>query len=452
MSIDSNAAEKRSGIFDWFLHSEVSGSVILLFCTLIALVWANSPWASSYEHLLHTKVGVSFGENAFALSLHHWINDGLMVIFFFVVGLEIKRELVVGQLSSFKKAIVPCMAALGGMLVPAAIYATVNFGGEGARGWGVPMATDIAFSLGVLSMLGKRVPLALKVFLTAAAIADDLGAVVVIALFYTAEIQFNWLLLAAALLAALYVALHVFNIRRMGILLTLILGVWVAVFISGIHATVAGVLVAMLVPVKPVAEPRRLLGVVEEGTRRLRGSDLTSTSIVLDHHELEAVVDVERAARQMQPPGLRLEHYWHPVQAFFILPLFALANAGVRLDQRLLDSATNPVGLGIILGLFVGKPVGFLLFSWLAVRFGNADLPAGTNWRQLAAMSFLAGIGFTMSLFVTELAFTSEALISDAKVGILIASLISAIAGYFALHRVLPRLDSHSPSVISDAR
>jgi NhaA family Na+:H+ antiporter len=442
MSEPSHANDTHLGLFDRFLHSEVSGSIILLACTLVALIWANSPWAEVYSHILHTKIGISWGGATYALSVHYWINDGLMVIFFFVVGLEIKRELLVGRLSSMKKAALPVMAAVGGMVCPAMIYAILNIGGDGARGWGVPMATDIAFSLGMLAVLGKRVPMAVKVFLTAAAIADDLGAVVVIALFYTETIRFAWLLIALAILALLYLAARVLRIRRLGILLPLIVGVWLTVFASGIHATVAGILVALLVPIKPMAEPRSLLDLIEEKLRWLKGTDVTAHSMIFEQEQLEAVIELEEFARQMQPAGLRLEHYWHPIQAFFILPLFALANAGVRLDQGIFQAIVSPVGLGVILGLFVGKQVGFMLFSWLAIRSGKAELPDGVTWNQLWGVSCLAGIGFTMSLFVTELAFKSEALIANAKVGILLASIVSAVAGYFVLHAVLPRDES----------
>lgn len=447
MSVSEHSHDpgKRRGLFERFLHSQVSGSIVLLACTAIALVWANSPWSESYFHILHTKIGLSWADSTFALSVHHWINDGLMVIFFFVVGLEIKREMLIGRLSSMKKAILPAMAALGGMVVPAAIYAILNTGGEGARGWGIPMATDIAFSLGMLAVLGKRVPLGLKVFLTAAAIADDLGAVVVIAMFYTETIRVASLVAALVLLAILFFVTRVLNVRRLVIVLILIFGVWIAVFTSGIHATVAGILVALLVPIRPTANPRGLLDLVADRAGRLRGSGPTSESMVLDQAQLEAAVDIEESARRMQPAGLRLEHYWHPVQAFFILPLFALANAGVRLDQGMWQAVTSPIGLGIILGLCLGKQIGFMLFSWVAIRSGKASLPDGVNWLQFWGMSCLAGIGFTMSLFVTELAFTSESLISTAKLGILVASLLSAVVGYLVLNAVLPRhVDSSS--------
>lgn len=436
----SHSSESSSSLVDGFFRSEVTGSIALLACTLIALVWANSPWADIYFQILHTQIGLAWGGAMHTLSVHHWINDGLMVIFFFVVGLEIKRELLVGHLASVKKASLPVAAALGGMVVPATIYALLNAGGAGSRGWGVPMATDIAFSLGVLAVLGKRVPLGLKVFLTAAAIADDLGAVLVIALFYTKTIHLGALLLAVVLLAVLYGVTRVLKIRHLLLILSLIVAVWLAVFASGIHATVAGILVALLVPVKPAAEPRRGLALAEDRLRQLRASDPTAASMVLDQKQLAAAEEVEQAVRHMQPTGLRLEHYWQPVQAFVILPLFALANAGVPLDQGALPAVASPVGLGILLGLFLGKPVGFLLFSWLATRTGKAALPEGVTWRQFGGMSCLAGIGFTMSLFVGELAFASEAtLLASAKLGILVGSLSSAVVGYLLLRVVLPR-------------
>jgi len=435
----SEASSAQPGLFGRFLSSQVSGSVILLSCTLIALAWANSPWAETYFAILRTKIGISWGGATYALSVHHWINDGLMVFFFFVVGLEIKRELLVGHLSSTKKAILPVVAALGGMLVPAIIFTVFNAGGEGERGWGIPMATDIAFALGVLVVLGKRVPIELKVFLTAVAIADDLGAVVVIALFYTEAILLDWLLVGLALLALLYFVARVLRVGRLDILWALIISIWIAVFISGVHATVAGILVALIVPVKPTAEPRRLLDFVQDRIRWLGGNKVTSESMIFDHYQLEAVVQVEEAARRMQPAGLRLEQYWHPVQAILILPLFALANAGVGIDRGLFEALSSPVGMGVMLGLIVGKQVGIMLFCWLVIGSGKAELPNGVSWHQLWGVSCLTGIGFTMSLFVSELAFESATLIADAKLGTLVASIISAVVGFLVLRAALAR-------------
>jgi Na+:H+ antiporter, NhaA family len=442
MANQSDARKSISlGLFEWFFRSEASGGIVLLLCTVAALFWANSPWSETYLHLFHTKIGMSWGEADFKLPLHYWINDGLMVVFFFVVGLEIKRELLIGHLSSVKKAALPVMAALGGMIFPALIYAALNIGREGARGWGIPMATDIAFSVGVLVILGKRVPISLKVFLTAAAIADDLGAVVVIALFYTEKIHFMALMVAVVLLGVLYAAARIYGVRRMGILLLLVLGIWAAVFVSGIHATIAGILVALIVPVRPTIAPESFLTLAHDRLSRLKTSQVASKSMTSDEEMMEAVADIELASRRLQSTGLRFEHYLHPVQAFFILPLFALANAGVALDQGLLRATFTPEGLGVLLGLCLGKPIGFVLFSWLAVRSGYANLPEGVNWKQIGGIGCLAGIGFTMSLFVTELAFSSDMLIANAKAAILSASCVSAIIGYSVLCRVLPSGD-----------
>ena len=426
------------GYFEWFVHSQVSGSILLLACTVAALVWANSQWAPIYDQLLHTKIGLSWGDAAFKLSLHHWINDGLMVVFFFVVGLEIKRELVVGQLSTFDKAVLPVAAALGGMVVPAALYTMLNFGGEGAPGWGVPMATDIAFALGVLAIFGKRVPIGLKVFLTALAIADDLGAVAVIAIFYTEKIHFGALIVAGIFLLVLFLAVQA-QFKRTGILWMLVIGVWVAVFASGVHATVAGILVAMVIPVRPRMGLGQFVTTTKEQLERIASMEFTDHSIVEDRDQLNAVEYVHTMAAETLPSGLILERYLHPVQVWLILPLFALANAGVHFDSRIVDTITNPISFGIILGLVVGKPLGITLFSWLAIRFGRGGLPEGVNWGQIVGAGCVAGIGFTMSLFITELAFRDPLLVSESKVGILAASLLAGIIGFILLSRALPK-------------
>ncbi len=426
------------GYFEWFVQSEVSGSILLLACTVLALFWANSPWADSYFDLLHTYIGVSWGDATFKLSLQHWINDGLMVIFFFVVGLEVKRELVVGELSSFNKAALPVAAAIGGMVIPALFFVVFNTGGEGARGWGIPMATDIAFALGVLAVFGSRAPLGLKVFLTALAIADDLGAVAVIALFYTETINFSALIVAGVLLVALFVAIRG-GVNHLGILLPMIVGVWVAVFASGIHATVAGIFVAMVIPVAPRTRVPDFIGETEDFLHDIRVAETTDDMLVADKHHLHAVEYVRERAVDLLPSGLLLEHIFHPIQVWFILPLFALANAGVAIGGDLFSVLANPLSLGIIAGLVVGKPIGIALFSWLAVKSGRGALPEGVTWGQVAGAGCLAGIGFTMSLFITDLAFADETLIATAKVGILAASLASGIVGYIVLSRTLPK-------------
>ena len=425
------------GYFEWFVHSEVTGSILLLGCTVAALAAANSPWAGAYFDLLHTYIGVSWGDASFKLSLHHWINDGLMVIFFFVVGLEIKRELVVGELSNFRRASLPVMAAIGGMAVPAALYAVLNADGPGSRGWGIPMATDIAFALGVLAVFGRRVPIGLKVFLTALAIADDLGAVAVIAIFYTEDTNLVALGLAVVLLLVLLAVIRL-RVRRTGLLLILMVGVWIDVFASGVHATIAGILLAMVIPVRPTVSVPRFVAEAEAFLEKVKQRHQVQNCIISDREQLEAVEYVHTRAHETLPSGLMLERYLHPVQVWLILPLFALANAGVVVDSHVLEALANPVSLGIVLGLGVGKPLGIVLMTWLAVRSGLGSLPSGVTWPQIFGAGCLAGIGFTMSLFITDLAFEAEPLVASAKLGILAASLGAAVVGSLVLRRVLP--------------
>lgn len=424
--------------FEWFVHSEATGSVLLLAAAVAAMVWANSRWSSTYFEVLETYLGVSWGGHSFKLSLHHWINDGLMVIFFFVVGLEIKRELVVGELSSLKKAVLPVAAALGGMAAPALLFTAVNLGGEGARGWGIPMATDIAFALGMLAIFGSRVPIGLKVFLTAVAIADDLGAVAVIAIFYTDDINLAALAAAGGLLALLFAAIRL-RVRRRGLLYLLIAGVWLAVFSSGVHATVAGILVAMVIPVRPRVDPHLFIDATERQLKRIKQLEITPESLLSDREQLDEVEAIHTGAEDALPTGLVLERVLHPIQVWLILPIFALANAGVRFEVDILAVLRQPLALGIVLGLVVGKPLGIVLLSWLAVRSGRGALPDGVEWWQVVGVGCVAGIGFTMSLFISGLAFLDTPLMATAKVGILSASLISGTIGLVLLSRSLPR-------------
>lgn len=426
------------GVFARFIHSEVSGSVILLASTALAMACANSPWRDEYEHLLHAPVGVTWGTRSFALSVHAWINDGLMAVFFFVVGLEIKREVVVGHLSSVRLAALPASAALGGMLLPAGIYAAFNANGPGASGWGIPMATDIAFALGVLALLGPRVPLSLKVFLTALAIADDLGAVLVIALFYTETIRWGALVVAALCLAVLFFLFRG-RIRRPEILILPTVAVWLAVFASGLHATVAGILAALVVPMKSPIEPERFVDIVRSRLPELERRDVTRQSMLLQEHQLDTVLELYEAAGDLRPPGLALERVLHPVQAYVVLPLFAFFNAGLAIDGRMREAMMEPIGVGVILGLVVGKPLGLGLFSWLAVQSGLASLPPDLGWRALWAVSCLGGIGFTMSLFISDLAFRAGPAAGQAKIGILAGSLLAGMIGYVLLRLALPR-------------
>jgi Na+:H+ antiporter, NhaA family len=429
--------ESPLSVFARFAHSQSFGSALLLASTVAALVLANSRWSEVYFGYLHTKVGVSWGSASFGLSVQHWVNDLLMVVFFFVVGLEVKRELLAGQLSTPKKAAVPVVAAVGGMIVPALLYAWFNPGGEAAAGWGIPMATDIAFTLGVLALFGARVPVGLKVFLTALAIVDDLGAVLVIAIYYTRGIYWPGLAVAAAFLAAIAIA----NRSRVGhpvVYVALALGVWAGVLASGVHSTVAGVLVAMLVPVRSRLNPREFLDLTEDRLSRLRAARLTNDSMIEDRWQLDAISDLRRVASEMRPPGLALEETFHGFVAFVILPLFAFFNAGVVVNGGITDALAHPVGLGIIVGLVVGKQVGITLFTWAAVMFGRAERPEGVSWSQIYGGSCLAGIGFTMSIFVTQLAFSSAENLSRAKVGVLGASVVAAAWGAAVLLARLP--------------
>jgi NhaA family Na+:H+ antiporter len=431
------------GIFARFARSQAGGSLVLLAATIAALVIANSPWAPIYLGLLDTKVGASWGSAVFALTIKHWINELLMVVFFFVVGLEIKRELVAGHLSTARKALLPVAAALGGMIVPALLYGRMNPAGDAAAGWGIPMATDIAFALGVLALFGARVPIGLKVFLTALAIADDLGAVLVIAVFYTRSFYWPGALAATVFLIAIAGANRA-GVRHPAIYVGLALGAWAGVLASGIHATVAGVLVAMLVPVRAGMTRGEFLDLTAERLARLREARLTAESMIEDRWQLNAISDLRLVASKMRPPGLALEETFHSFVVFVVLPLFAFFNAGVPISGPLASRLSHPVTLGVLLGLVAGKQVGITAFSWLAVVLGGAERPAGVRWSHLYGSAALGGIGFTMSIFVSELAFTDAVNDAQAKIGVLIASLIAAVWGLVVLHVVLPRAPSRA--------
>jgi NhaA family Na+:H+ antiporter len=427
-----------AGMFQRFFRSEASGAIVLVFATAIALAWANSPWSATYFDLQHTYIGVSWGDAAFKLSLQHWINDGLMVLFFFVVGLEIKREILVGHISSFRLASVPVAAALGGMVVPAAVFLAFNANTEAARGWGVPMATDIAFALGILALLGSRVPTSLKVFLTAVAIADDIGAVFVIAIFYTENVNLVALGVAVALFVLL-VAANRAHLRTPLLYILLGLGVWAGVFASGVHATVAGILVAFAVPIRARIEPREFFERMRRAGRdmeEVKEDEVSRVSMLLEPAQMEWLDDLQHTIGSMIPSGIALEHALHRVVSFIILPLFALFNAGVVLDKERLGLLDDPVTLGVILGLVLGKQVGITLFTWLVVKSGRGSRPEGVTWPMIYGVSCLAGVGFTMSLFISELAFKGI-LVDEAKIGIIAGSLIAGVWGYLVLRRAI---------------
>ena len=421
--------------FAEFFRTEAAGGLVLVGCAVVALVWANSPLAPFYDALWATPVSVGAGPFALSKPLLLWINDGLMAVFFLLVGLEIKREVLTGELASFRKAALPLAAAAGGMAVPAAVYVALNAGGPGAAGWAIPMATDIAFSLGVLALLGSRAPLALKVFLTALAIADDLGAITVIALFYGHGANGVALGAAAAVFAGL-VLMNRAGVRGMWPYLTAGVVLWVAVLLSGVHATVAGVLLALTIPagrrsdaVGFLREARHFLDLYGAGFRPPRYEPTPE--------QLDAVHAIEQACEGVQTPLRRLEHELHRPVAFGILPLFALANAGVSVAGGDLGALlASPVALGVVLGLVVGKPVGIFALAWLAVRSGVADRPEDVSWGQILGVAALCGIGFTMSIFVATLAFPDDAgLLDAAKVGILVGSFVSGVLGWVLLAR-----------------
>jgi NhaA family Na+:H+ antiporter len=430
---------QKSLIFDprqWFFDSEVSAAILLLLASLCAVFWANSVAAKSYMDLLNTEISLFFGNFRISHSLRYWINDGLMTLFFFTVGLEIKREVLVGELASIKKAMLPIFAAAGGMVLPAGIYLALNHGTTGAAGWGVPMATDIAFSLGAIAIIGRGLPVGLRIFLTAFAIADDLGAVIIIAVFYTQHISWNYVLVATLLLLCLCLANRLAT-QSLPVYIFLGSGAWIAAMGSGIHPTIAGVLVALLIPAQGRYPTRQFVAEVNTIMDDFQCHDTTCddmNNILLNSGHLTAVHSLELACHHVETPLQRLEHALHPFVVFIILPLFALGNAGLSMKGMTVSgSIGHPVALGIILGLFVGKPVGITLFSYIAVRSGIASLPEEVAWVHVIGAGLLGGIGFTMSLFISGLAFASPELLNFSKLGILLGSILSLIAGSLLL-------------------
>lgn len=407
-----------------FLETEAAGGLVLLVAALAALAWANSPWRDGYDQLWATELSLRVGPFAIAEDLRHWINDAAMALFFFVVGLEIKRELVKGDLREPRAAVLPAIAALGGMVVPALLYLAVTAGGPGARGWGIPMATDIAFAVGVLALLGPRVPGSLRLFLLTLAIVDDIGAILVIAVFYAEDLDGGALLVALALLAA------VVALRRIGVVwfpayVLLGLGVWLATYLSGVHATIAGVALGLVTPARPLAPTAVAREWAEELDDDPSAGDMAAMTALA-----KATVSVAE----------RLQHTLHPWTSFLIVPLFALANAGVALGGGALDAPGSlAIAAGIALGLVVGKTVGITGAVWLAVRLHVGRLPEGATWGRVTGVAAVAGIGFTVSLFVAGLAFEPGSPAEDAaKLAILAASLTAAVLGVAVLRFAHP--------------
>lgn len=424
--------ERLAKPFQEFARLESSGGILLIGCSVAALLWANSPWAATYFSLWHAKLTVGFASLQLSEELRFWINDGLMAVFFLVVGLEIKREALVGELASSQKAAFPLVGAVGGMLVPAGFYFLINRTGPGAAGWGVPMATDIAFALGVLALLGDRVPTSLKVFLAALAIADDIGAVLVIAFFYTAQI--SWISLAIA--GAFFLVLIVMNrigVRHPLIYTVLGLGLWLAFLQSGIHATVAGVLLALTIPARRrIDDDALFLERSEHMLDEFRHADAAGDAIHAGATRSAALSLLAAECHLAESPMLRFEHALAPWIKHAVMPIFALANAGVAFGGSALVS---PISIGVICGLVLGKPIGIAASSWIAVRLRFAVLPEHVGWRQIVGAGMLGGIGFTMSLFIANLAFGASSALETAKVGILAASLVSGFAGMLVLFR-----------------
>ena len=410
-----------------FLATEVAGGFLLVVAATAALVWVNSPWEGSYYRLWHTDLTFTLGSWSLGLDLQHWVNEGLMAIFFFVVGLEVKRELLEGELRDPSRAALPVVAAVGGMAVPALLYLLFNAGGPGGRGWGIPMATDISFALGVAAIIGRSLPSSLRLFLLTLAIVDDIGAIIVIAVFYSGGIDWQWATAAVGVLAVTW------TLRQMGILSTPLFAglgcvLWLTVHGSGLHATLAGVAMGFLAPSRPVLSREIILSRTDE---------------LLDVFSSEAAHTTSRLARRAVSQLEWLLHMLHPWTSLVIVPIFALANAGVPLSGPALgDSMSSPVAWGVFVGLVLGKTVGITLFAWFGCRLGLTALPGGVTWTQLAGVATLGGIGFTVSLFVTGLAFDEPSLVNEARIGILAASLLASGVGAAILVAARRRLDS----------
>ena len=413
----------RYSVFQLFSRTEALSGFVLLVSALLAFGLANSPWSLLYREVWKTNLGWQIGDRSFVMSLHHWINDGLMAVFFLLIGLEIKRELVGGELASPRRAALPIAAAIGGMIVPALIYLCFNPSGAAARGWAIPTATDIAFALGALALIAPKMPIALRVFLAAFAIVDDMGAVLIIALFYSDALV--WSALAAATL--ILVALAALNAAGVVRLWPYLLGgvcLWFFVHASGVHATVSGVLLAMMIPTRTRLNAAQFSQDAQALLDEFESKETGDLHVLTSKGQQEVVFALQRASLDVTAPILTLEHTLHRFSAFVVMPLFAFANAGVKIGGPI---SNGRIALGILVGLLIGKPLGITLASWLAVKLRIAKLPHGMHWQSLHAAAWLGGIGFTMSLFFTTMAFDDAAVINTTKLAILSASILSAL-------------------------
>ncbi len=413
-----------------FFRKEAASSILLIAATIIALMWTNSRIGETYHSFWHTEVSFAFGHFHISKTLIHWINDGLMSLFFFTVGLEIKREILVGELATPKKALLPVIAALGGMIVPGLIYVTINAGTPTKSGWGVPVATDIAFALGAVAVFGRKLPVGLRIFLAAFAIADDLGAVVIIAIFYTKEIVWSYLMISLLLIVGLAIANFLW-IRQTLIYAILGLGVWFFVLGSGVHPTIAGVIVSLFVPARGRYDTDNFLQNVKNITEKFECEEQScGYSILLNQDHLHAVQAMELACHDVETPLQRLMHALHPWVAFLILPFFALGNTGLTFHNIVFSELfSSPVIIGIIFGLVFGKPIGIMLFSYVSVKTGIASLPQDVRWSHIFGGAMLGGIGFTMSLFLADLSFSGAQTLNYARIAILTGSILSAAIG-----------------------
>ncbi|WP_444935278.1 Na+/H+ antiporter NhaA [Microbulbifer sp. JMSA004] len=422
--------------FEEFIHRQSSSGILLMLSALAALVIANSPLQEAYKHLLHMPISLSAGNWEFSLSLHHWINDGLMAIFFFLVGLELKREFMVGELSDLRQAVLPVMAAIGGMVVPALIYASFNADSGAERGWGIPMATDIAFAVGCIALLGNRVPRAVVTFLVALAIVDDLGAILVIAIWYTEQVNITALIAAGCLVVIMWL-LKAAGVRSSPAYVFVGVLLWYEFYLAGVHATIAGVITAMALPAKPKYDPVAFSTFVKDIIRSFDRCFRPGDKIIANDALRARVMALGNGVNLAQSPLQRMETRLHTPVGFVIIPIFALANAGIPFSSFTSSSAViNPVTLGVISGLVVGKLVGIVGATWIGWKLGWGKLPKSANFQHIVGVALLGGIGFTMSIFIAELAFSSEyELLIQAKAGILLASVIAGVAGFLVLRK-----------------
>jgi len=428
-----------------FIRIEAASGIVLLAATIVALVWANSPWSDSYTDFWHTHITVNAEIFDIDLDLQEWVNDALMTLFFFLAGLEIKRELVHGELSSPRRALLPAAAALGGMVTPALIFIAIAGGTEGRDGWGIPMATDIAFAVGVLALLARRIPASIRIFLLALAIADDIGAIVVIAVFYTSDLNFLAMAAAAGILAIIVIC-NRSGLRHVDVYVLFGIVMWVAMLESGIHATLTGVILGLLTPAGRYYDPKTFAADADDLVRRYReaeasGSDAVKESVL---HQMEDL------AHGTEAPLERLERALVSWVSFLVVPLFALANAGVHIDSDTMQAAVeSPLSQGVALGLVLGKPLGIFVFTWLAVQIRLCDKPAGASWAHILGAGMIAGIGFTISLLITGLAFEDQLLIDEAKLGVLAGSTIAGASGLLFLFAISRRPAPGPSSVAS---